>query len=439
MKYWIVLVLLSGILAPAYAQSYLTVYEADGETLFDSRNIMVGTQLTCVVSVDCNDYWSGGIFVEGENRFLSGLSARNTDPNSRDYRGSHYDNAGFYANVTAWNDSIIWGFDFYGSDFNSMPGDWFIIDYEALEAGEPNVWFMDYSVSWDVPVLAESFTQVKSIDYNDDQIVNLIDFAILSDCWLTKDCQEPNWCYGADIDEDGSVDSSDLKIFADFWLWEPNLVPKVKSNESVFDPNFIYRIVDANGLDEITISTGQSIELFLSTEVNDSNCIKYYFDAEVNISDSNLGEIENTEYPNGDTIILLKSRVKEFDYWWPGYYQQEGLRVFCASFDPIRKGNVARFVYTANNPGDVTLSLVEENIDDVIYHNILIHQVDQDVQTSFALTSNNSSQVSESLSIEETVDALETIWNEDDGIKEVITEDEWETFIDTVKSQESIE
>ena len=70
------------------------VYEADGNTPFDDRDIMVGEKLTIIISSDANDYWSGGLFISGSHRSLATLSGRDSDPNTRDYELSHYEAAG---------------------------------------------------------------------------------------------------------------------------------------------------------------------------------------------------------------------------------------------------------------------------------------------------------------------------------------------------------
>lgn len=226
MNKWIFFFLVTGVLSVNFADPILTVYEADGETLFDGRDIMAGTSLTIVVTIDSNDYWSGGLFIADDNRFLGCLSGRDSDPNSRDLEDSYYSNAGDHASVLGWNDSDIWGYDLYGSDVNSLAGDWFVIDYEAIGAGEPNVLFYDYDVDWNEPVSSESFSQIKSLDYNDDEIVNILDFSCLCENWLANNCDDPNWCDGTDINEDGIVDSNDLVIFSNFWLWQPDWVPE---------------------------------------------------------------------------------------------------------------------------------------------------------------------------------------------------------------------
>ena len=228
------LILVLGIVPIAAAQITLKVCEADGETPFDCNDdIMVGTELVLIVSSDSNDYWSGGLFITGEDRALGTLAGSGldpNDPNARDYTDSHYEDAGDLAIVTGWKDSSIWGFDLYtfypvdgNSDNNStVPGDWFIIDYEADEVGDCNVGFYDYSISWDDPNYFLTFSHSPTRDLNSDEKVNFIDFAIFASQWDANDCNDPNWCEGADLDRNGDVDYNDLGLFVEYWLWQPD-------------------------------------------------------------------------------------------------------------------------------------------------------------------------------------------------------------------------
>ncbi|MHC4196262.1 MAG: hypothetical protein ACYSQZ_10090, partial [Planctomycetota bacterium] len=180
-KKLLVLVPVLSIALIAAAQISVEVYEADEVTPFDCNDdIMVGTELVLIISSDSNDYWSGGLFIEGQDRALGTLAGRGldpNDPNARDYTDSHYEDAGDLAIVTGWKDSSIWGFDLYtfypvdgNSDNNStVAGDWYIIDYKADEVGDCNVGFYDYSISWDDPNYSLSFSHSPTRDLNSDE------------------------------------------------------------------------------------------------------------------------------------------------------------------------------------------------------------------------------------------------------------------------------
>ena len=200
MKKLLVLILAFGMVPIAAGQITANVYEDDGETPFDcNNNIMVGTELTIIVSSDSNDYWGGGLFIEGQDRAFGTLAGRYYDPNTRDYTGSHFEDAGDFAKVTSWKDSLIWGFDLYtfypvdsNSDSNSTaPGNWFIVDYKADEIGDCNVGFYDYDANWDEPNYLITFSHVPTRDFNGDKIVNMLDYALFASYWRTTDCNEP--------------------------------------------------------------------------------------------------------------------------------------------------------------------------------------------------------------------------------------------------------
>ncbi len=65
------------------------------------------------------------------------------------------------------------------------------------------IWEMTYQMEW---------------DFNFDCIVNFKDFAILAQFWMYSNCNEPDWCNGADMDRNNIVDSIDLCNFSEYWL-----------------------------------------------------------------------------------------------------------------------------------------------------------------------------------------------------------------------------
>ena len=440
----------------ALAESRVRVCEADGITPFNGREIMVGTRLTFIVSSDYGEYWSGGLFINGQNRALGLLSARGEDPNTGDWSGSHYEEAGETARVSDWEDSAIWGFDLYTSDSNSTAGDWFILDYEAIGAGDSNVEFYDYDVSWDDPNFLVSFSQVPSRDFNNDDSVNLLDYSIFSSNWMVNDCNDPNWCDHTDINTDGDVDVYDLISFVDYWLWDVSYVRPPRSNPEepniIYcqeDPNIICSIVDANGLSELTMNVGESITLYIDMETFDRDM--EMFSIEVNISDPNLGSIDNTAYdlndgpydpndPPGSATarILAQPRSSWFDYWGPGETQQAGIQLFGVSLSgPISDGDLASFVYTCDAPGEVTLEFL--NLDSFgpsgslcpSLVNFTVYQTGSSQQQSMSGGMGEMSTTSQ-ISSDEMVEWLESLWAED-NISEIMSEEEWNAFVESVK------
>jgi hypothetical protein len=60
--------------------------------------------------------------------------------------------------------------------------------------------------------------QNLSPDVNGDGIVNIIDFSLIAS-QFSNPCSPPLWCSQCDLDTSGLVDSGDLKILTDSWLW----------------------------------------------------------------------------------------------------------------------------------------------------------------------------------------------------------------------------
>jgi hypothetical protein len=440
-KKLLVLILALGVIPIATAQIALRVCEADGVTPFDGGDIMVGSKLTLIVSSDTGEYWSGGLFIAGQDRALATLSARDSDPNIRDYTDSHYEEAGDMAKVTAWKDSEIWGFDLYGSDINAVAGDWFIIDYEATGVGDPNVGFYDYSNSWNEPNLLLTFHHDPTRDFNRDEIVDISYYATLASCWLDENCSDPNWCGGADISRDSWVDMVDFALFEKYWLWgaPPGEEPNYPDEPAPADPNIIFSIVDANGLNEITMNVDETVTLYIDMLTLEANIT--LFDLEVNISDPNLGSIDNTAYDSGTARILAEPRNEGFDYWGPGIYQEEGIELFGTNIGtPMSDSHLASFIYTCDGQGDVTLDLIDwDSSGTAQLESILIHQVDPYSQQMMGggmsgMTAMSGSVAPLSSEVAELVRWLEELWLYDEEVREMYSEDEWNEFIDRVRN-----
>jgi hypothetical protein len=55
-------------------------------------------------------------------------------------------------------------------------------------------------------------------DINLDGQVNCDDIDLLMRQWGASGCNEPSWCNGADLDQNGIVDADDLQIIGDHWV-----------------------------------------------------------------------------------------------------------------------------------------------------------------------------------------------------------------------------
>ena len=224
MKKLILLMLFFSIASVATGEVSTRVSLADGNTpleLADANNyiyrdVMVGTKLTILVDSNVGEYWLGDLTIEGSDQSYGQLFARDYNDATEDYDGSHFEAAGPEADVFRWEEPDINGFSF-NTDFDDEdidPGEWFILDYNAIDIGDCNVvFYQDFVEDYQL-----SFTHVATRDFNSDTIVNFVDFAVLASYWRGTSCSGPSWCEGTDLNTDGYIDPNDLMLFVDYWL-----------------------------------------------------------------------------------------------------------------------------------------------------------------------------------------------------------------------------
>jgi len=222
MKKLALLILIFGIPSVAIGEVSTRVCRADGNTplppvepnSYVYPDIMVGTKLTIIVSSDTAESFWGALIIKGINLNYGALSARGPLIGA-DWSGSHLEAAGTGARVYTFEQSGFYGFQLCGHR-SAVPGDWYIIDYNAINIGDCNVAYDNYDIN--DPNYDLEFSHVRTRDFNTDTKVDFIDFAILASYWQVTDCQDWNWCEGADLDIDGDVDPNDLGLFVDYWL-----------------------------------------------------------------------------------------------------------------------------------------------------------------------------------------------------------------------------
>jgi len=235
-------VLILAALTPvAAARVWVSVYQPDGKTPLAAvdanqpdvyRDMMVGTRLTLVLSSDSNEYWGGNLLLFRDDAQYARLSGRGYVlplPDSRikfpKYRDSCLEAAGTRAAVWDVVDSNTVGLGF-NSDHTpyitgghpAYPGDWFVVDYHAEQAGFSEVGLYDLLADDNVPMQTLSFTHVPSRDFNGDTIVNLKDFALLAARW--RPAADPNSVSEPAVDPNAEhpVGAADLASFSQYWL-----------------------------------------------------------------------------------------------------------------------------------------------------------------------------------------------------------------------------
>ncbi len=425
---------------------------ADPDTLMPrtTNEVFLGQPISILIYSDANEPWQGGLFLRGQDRLRGRLIGRGTEPVLRHYPDSCFLDAGPQARAMLWKDSSLYGFDFYTEPLDPNAGNWFVVDYQALRPGSCTLEFYDYTPgdpnSWYVPAQTLVLENTPSRDFTADGLVNLEDFAHFASYWLEEGCSAPDWCAQTDLDWDGLVGLADLTLLSEHWLrgmpgWQPPLPPSAG-----FEYNVFYRLTDAEDANEITLAVGESVRLYIQKTSLEQEVRLIYL--EVAISDTDLGWIDNTEYdpnnPGSSTAELLaEPRYTFFDYWGPGETQPEGIVFFAVSFgEPVEDGAVASFLYTASEPGDVLLELIDSSYVPSRRHSILIHQVDpmqsnasggQTYQSASIPPENQSGPVPE-MAVEEAIEFLETIWEENPDIREQISEEQWDDFVEKVRN-----
>ncbi|OHB42567.1 MAG: hypothetical protein A2Y13_04605 [Planctomycetes bacterium GWC2_45_44] len=129
------------------------------------QDIMVGTKLKIVVSSNTIEYWTGDIAIE-EAYWLHGfLTPREPLPAAGDLSVIFEQEEPGIKWITLSTDGD-----------NIAAGDWFIIDYNAVDAGDFSIGFYDYNISWDDPNYYICFSNVRTRDFNNDTVVNLRDY-----------------------------------------------------------------------------------------------------------------------------------------------------------------------------------------------------------------------------------------------------------------------
>ncbi len=222
-----VIILLVHSISGAFGEISVDIYLSDCNALLQPEpnqpyfysNIMIGTKVEIYISSDTAERWGGSVALADTNMYNGILSARDFNVTTLDWEGSRFPDAGKEAVVWNWEEDWgIYGFEMHTGSTQIRPGRWFVIDYVPAKVGITKIGFYDHSINWYVPIFHLTFSQVPTRDFNSDTKVDFKDFACFSKQWFELNCNEPNFCQGADLDLDHDVDGDDLLLFLDFWL-----------------------------------------------------------------------------------------------------------------------------------------------------------------------------------------------------------------------------
>lgn len=176
-----------------------------------------------------------------------------------------------------------------------------------------NDWFIDEhwdgtrSIYWKVKFFEQENDYEPDITYQLDEIaykitgsipgdinlngkVDLADFSQLAGQWKSADCQSPDWCQGADLDESGKVGLSDLTVVLDHWLDNTfadqtgpprvvNLIPtNITTSAATLNGQVIY-----NGTDDPTV------QIYWGAEDGGTTGIRGLWDHRIDLGTQGVG------------------------------------------------------------------------------------------------------------------------------------------------------
>lgn len=210
---------LVSLASPSNAQVSANLYYADGNTPLEYSDIMVGTQLKIIISsqTSYSQYYNGTLKLLDTSKALIDADYGNAPTNSILPSAG----TGAFLQPLYEGESLQFG---AGDDPSNGPdvGDWFIIDYNAIDLGTSTIELYRNIPPPPYPIdeLLDTIelNHVKTRDVVENYVVGFDDFALLAEYWQVTDCGgDPN-CLMVDFDDSNSIDINDLMEFADYWL-----------------------------------------------------------------------------------------------------------------------------------------------------------------------------------------------------------------------------
>jgi hypothetical protein len=146
--------------------------------------------------------------------------------------GKAYDN--YILEIADDPNITCWASDYMNDDSTAIYHDYIQIGQgfcsvsgilEQYNAERDGIYYDYYQL---LTLKTESFTITQTADFDDDCDVDLTDFSAFASWWLMSGCEGFDFCNGADLSENGSVDIFDLNIFTDNW-WEGKIYDPINN------------------------------------------------------------------------------------------------------------------------------------------------------------------------------------------------------------------
>jgi len=136
------------------------------------------------------------------------------------YGGSSFNGSVFMVNTNGTGYQLLHSFPFpedspYGSVYVSGSK---VYGMNPGDGGYGSIYQINISPDFtSCPGIQAAGYRLES-DLNGDCYVDYLDLEIIADNWLRNGCSPPDYCHGADFEQDGSVDFIDFSTFAPQWM-----------------------------------------------------------------------------------------------------------------------------------------------------------------------------------------------------------------------------
>ncbi|MFC1761326.1 hypothetical protein ACFL6U_04530 [Planctomycetota bacterium] len=208
------------------ADSNTLIPWVDANVPYVYQDLMAGTEMTLIIEANQAGPWPGGLIYITPAFWEQGqLFGRDYNNETDDYEGSHTPAAGSRAqvrnNYLDFSGNEVIGFRLRGDSAPPAAGPHFIFDFNTYAPGECVIDFVDITVSFVEPAFSMVFPLVPTRNFDFDHGVSFCDFAIQAQDWrsaVDHDPNDPNIATAHDINQDGFINTSDFRLFADYWL-----------------------------------------------------------------------------------------------------------------------------------------------------------------------------------------------------------------------------